>query len=231
MDATVKTTRAAALAAALVVTLAACGSASMSAPLGPGREQLKAGAHVLDLVAREQPGSGPAHAPKIEVTVPAGWFNYKGIAVGQGRRLPHTTFVFFWHVAQVYPTPCNWKGKAMVDPGPSVGGLATALARQPLRNATTPTDTVLADYQGKYLELSVPKTINFSHCDQGYFESWTADGWASDRYQQRPGQVDQIWILKVHGVRLLVDAAYLPEATSQDRAELERVVDSIRFID
>jgi hypothetical protein len=34
----------------------------------------------------------------------------------------------------------------------------------------------------------------------------------------------------VHGQRLLVDAAYLPEATSQDRAELESVVDSIRFL-
>jgi hypothetical protein len=36
--------------------------------------------------------------------------------------------------------------------------------------------------------------------------------------------------LDVHGQCLLVDAAYLPEATSQDRAELERVVDSIRFL-
>ena len=212
-------------------TLAACGgSTPPSAPLGPGREQLKAGAYVFDLAARAEAGTGPVHVPKIEITVPDGWSNYKGIAVGRGRKLPFATFVFFWHVAQVYPTPCKWKGKAMVDPGNGVSALASALAAQPLRSATAPTDVVLAGFHGKYLRLSVPATIDFARCDEGYFESWTADGWASDRYQQKPGQVDRIWILDVHGERLLVDAAYLPEATLQDRAELQRVVDSIRFI-
>jgi hypothetical protein len=33
------------------------------------------------------------------------------------------------------------------------------------------------------------------------------------------------------GERLVVDAWYLAEATPEDRAELERVVDSIRFLD
>jgi len=36
-------------------------------------------------------------------------------------------------------------------------------------------------------------------------ESWTANGWSGDRYQQRPGQVDRIWILDVDGERLVVD--------------------------
>jgi hypothetical protein len=37
-------------------------------------EKLKAGIHVLDLVAREKPekGTGPAHLPKIEITRPEG---------------------------------------------------------------------------------------------------------------------------------------------------------------
>jgi hypothetical protein len=42
--------------------------------------------------------------------------------------------------------------------------------------------------------------------------------------------VDRIWALDVDGERLVVDASYLPEATQQDRAELESVVDSIRFL-
>ena len=216
----------------VVVTLAACGgSASKSSPLGPGREELRAGAYVLDLVARDRAGTGPAQLPKIELTVPDGWFNYKGIAVGKGEKVPQTAFVFFWHVDQVYPTPCKWAGKPLVDPGRGVDGLAFALANQPLRHATVPTDIELAGFRGKYLRLSVPTNIDFDDCDEGYFESWTADGWASDRYQQKPGQVDRIWILDVDGQRLVIDAAYLPEATAQDRAELERVVDSIRFLD
>jgi hypothetical protein len=139
--------------------------------------------------------------------------------------------VFFWDVDQVYPTPCKWKGKPMVDPGPDVDRLVAALSDQPLRNATAPTDIELGGFHGKYLELSVPTDIDFDDCDEGYFESWTANGWASDRYQQKPGQVDRIWVLDVNGERLVVDASYLPEATPQDRAELESVVDSIRFLD
>ena len=235
----------------LAMTLAACGGGSSPessptetstvatsqktpAPLGAGQEDLEAGPHVLDLLAREQVGDGPGPAglPKIELTVPEGWFNFKGISVGKGPDLPQRAFVFFWDVAQVYPTPCKWKGKPMVDPGPDVEGLASALAAQPLRHATAPTDVELAGFDGKYLELSVPDDVDIlNDCDEGYFESWTAHGWGSDRFQQGPGQVDRIWILDVNGARLVIDAAYLPEASRQDRAELENVVNSIRFLD
>jgi hypothetical protein len=225
----------------VIVMLAGCGgsdpggsapSRETPSPLGSGQEELKAGIQVLDLVARERVGAGPgpAHLPKIELTVPEGWFNFKGISVGKGH-VPQPAFVFFWDVAQVYPTPCEWKGKPMVDPGPDVEGLASALAKQPLRGANAPTDVALAGFHGKYLELSVPTDIEFADCDEGHFESWTANGWASDRFQQAPGQVDRLWILDVDGQRLVVDASYLPEATPQDRAELESVVDSIRFLD
>ena len=124
----------------------------------------------------------------------------------------------FWDVAKVYGTPCRWQSKGLVDPGTTVDGLAAALARQPLRSATTPTDVVLAGVHGKYLRLSVPDHIDFARCDQGYFESWTGLGWASDRWEQGPGEVDRVWILNVHGQRLVVDGGYLPTATTKDRA-------------
>jgi hypothetical protein len=214
-------------------TIAATATSPETPVLGGETEELQAGAHVLDLVAREQVGvgPGPASLPKIEITVPEGWFNFKGISVGKGSTPPQKVFVFFWDVAQVYPTPCQWEGKPMVDPGRDVNGLASALAAQPLRNATAPTHVKLGGFEGKYLQMSVPSGVNFAHCDEGYFESWTANGWGSDRYQQRPGQVDRLWILDVDGERLVIDASTLPEATAQDRAELERVVDSIRFVD
>ncbi len=43
--------------------------------------------------------------------------------------------------------------------------------------------------------------------------------------------MDRLWILDVGGQRLVVDAWYLPTATAQGRAELENVVDSIRFLE
>jgi hypothetical protein len=249
------TTRAATacLFIALIATLTACGGSASDgsaeaptaattasretpAPLGEGEEELEPGTHVVDLVARAQAGTGRSdeppryHLPKIEITVPEGWFNHDGWAMGKGQnhRVIH---VLFYDVAEVYETPCKWASEPLVDPGPDVDSLASALARQPLRNATAPTDIELAGFRGKYLELSVPTEIDFDDCDEGDFRSWTARGWAGVRYHQAPGQVDRIWILDVDGERLVVDAAYLPEATRQDRAELERVVDSIRFLD
>ena len=190
--------------------------------LGEGGEALSAGTYLFDLAPQ---------FPKVEITVPTGWFNSDGWAVSKSAEMPPTIAVTFWDVDHVYPTPCNWKGKEMVDPGADVDGLASALANQPLRNATTPTDVTLGGLSGKYLELSVPKNIDFDDCDEGHFESWTAHGWATDRYQQAPGQVDRIWILAAKGQRLVVDAFYLVEATAEDKAELENVVTSIQFVE
>jgi hypothetical protein len=233
---------------ALILTLTACGGSKGigarqqppdPAPLGAGHQKLEAGAHVLDLTARDKRGAAAAKLPRIQITVPEGWFNFDGWAVHKGRK-PNTVFVTFWDVDEVYPTPCKWKYKPMVDPGPGVDGLASALAMQPLRNATHPTDIVLAGVRGKYLQWSVPTDITFDeahpddalfpNCDEDTFQSWTARGWAGDRYQQKPGQVDRIWIVDIDGERLVVDASYVRETTPSDRAELEQVVDSIRFL-
>jgi hypothetical protein len=220
--------RCSAIAAGLsLVALASTAAAEpLPRPLGPRDQKLSPGVHVLDLVSREQGRKGYAHLPRIAITLPSNWFNYNGWAVNDGGPLG----LAFWDVAKVYPTPCRWQGKPMIDPGRTVDGLARALAARPLRHASRPTDVVLAGFRGKYLRWSVPSKIDFSRCGQGYFESWTGRGWASDRWQQRPGQVDRLWILNVHGQRLVVDANYLPTATRADRAELNRVVHSIKFL-
>ena len=213
----------AALVVCVTAALAACGA---TRPLGRGHEELNAGSHVLDLARKRSSERG--QLPEIQITLPSGWFNYDGWAISKGREAT-TVFLTFWDVDRVYSTPCKWKYKPLVDPGRRVSDLASALARQPLRAPTKPTEVVVGGYRGEYLEWSVPTDIDFEDCDEGVFESWTGRAWASDRYQQAPGQVDRIWILDVRGTRLVVDASYLPEATDHDRAELETVVKSIRF--
>jgi hypothetical protein len=71
----------------------------------------------------------------------------------------------------------------------------------------------------------------FPDCHEKTFQSWTSRGWNHDRYQQAPGQVDRLWILNVNGERLVIDASYFAEATADDRAELDKVVNSIHFVD
>ncbi len=200
-------------------------SQTLPPPLDHRDRALSAGRQVLDLVALDTSHTGPAHLPKIVVTLPGGWSSYHGFALTK-RQMG----LAFWDVDKVYGTPCHWKSQAMVDPGTTVGGLAAALARQPLRHATAPANAVLAGVRGTYLRLSVPKHIDFASCDKGYFESWTGLAWATDRWEQGPGQVDRLWILDVHGRRLVVDANYLPSASANDRAELDHVVHSIRFL-
>jgi hypothetical protein len=243
----------AALVLSLIMTLAACsgsptttsvptpsvsaGAATPTAQATPsalGRTEgdLEAGTHILDLTALDHllgTGPGPTQLPKIEITVPDGWYNGGGWVVRTTGDF--VVAVMFWDVDEVYPTPCKWAGKPMVDPGRDVDGLVSVLADQPLRNATAPTDVVLDGFSGTYLELSVPTDVAFSDCDEGFFESWTGNGWASDRYQQAPGQIDRLWILDVEGERLVVDASYVPGATEQDLNELADVVESIRFVE
>jgi hypothetical protein len=195
-------------------------------PLGAGEQKLAPGVHVLDLVSRKQGPEGYARLPRIAITLPSGWFNFNGWAVNDGGTLA----VAFWDVAKVYPTGCRWQGKPLIDPGRTVDGLAQALATRPLRHASRPRKAELAGFRGKYLRWSVPSKIDFSRCGQGYFESWTGRGWANNRWQQGPGQVDRLWILDVNGKRLVIDANYLPRATRGQRAELDRIVHSIKFL-
>jgi hypothetical protein len=50
-----------------------------------------------------------------------------------------------------------------------------------------------------------------------------------NRYEQVPGQVDQLWVLDVNGQRLVVDATYSPDTSATDRNQLQHIVESLRF--
>jgi hypothetical protein len=83
-------------------------------------------------------------------------------------------------------------------------------------------------------DLEIDDRGDFPDCDltdDGHrdFKSWTGKGWAGNRYQQGPGQVDRLWILDIAGARLVIDAFDMPSATSAERQELLDVVASNRF--
>ena len=193
--------------------------------LGSGEEDLQLGTYLLDFQRR---AASQREYPQVVLTVPDGWQNYDGWLVGARRDTPRHVFVSFWDVNYVYGHPCDWRGSSF-DPGRTVEELVMALVDVPMRNATTPVEVTVDGCQGFILEWSVPTDIDFSSCDESSFESWTAAGWSSDRYQQGPGQVDRLWILDADGSRLVIDATYMPGVTDRDREELFAVVDSIQF--
>jgi hypothetical protein len=209
-------------------------------PTFDGDVGLHAGTYVFHFTRLDELGKP---FPRVLVTVPDGWSAFRGFGVDAGSGLRYS-FVSFWGVVDVYKNPCHWQGPKLQS-GTTVEELAAVLAAQPLRNATVPASVSLGGYDGKFLEQSVPNDIVFADCDkdpsdgQNYFESWTGSGlwnapWdpagTTDRYEQGPGQVDRLWILGVEGRRLVIDASYMPGATTQDKADVQRVVDSIRFV-
>jgi hypothetical protein len=196
----------------------------------PGVTALTAGSHAALVL-----GSGNNY-PEYTVVVPKGWFEQAGKFIVTPASEP-VLGVSVWDVGQVYRDPCHWQGQGF-DPGPGVQNLVAALVAQKMRNATTPADVTLAGYAGKYLEWSVPADMKssawseFDTCDvvsgDHNFNSWLAYG-VGYRYEEVPGQVDQLWVLDVNGQRLVVDATYSPGTSQADRAELEQVVNSLRF--
>ena len=169
--------------------------------------------------------------PPILISVPAGWegggrFLWMPAGEEFGR-----IAVQFWEVDQLYGHPCPSRG-TLFQPGPTVDDLASALVDIPLRQATQPIDVTVDGYAGRYLEWSVPADIDFEDCDpdgdEDYFDSWTDTG-GGGRYQQGPGQVDRLWILDIDGARLVIDAYWMPSASSDESEQLLDVVKSIRF--
>ncbi len=195
-----------------------------STPLPPDDVDLQPGTYTLDRTTVPAENSAGFDSVRITFAVPSGWESWDlGVLHDVGE-----LGVTFWNVSSVPADPCHWeRGGPRV--GPTVGDLATALADQARRHATTPTDVTLGGYTGRHLTLRVPRHSEFSTCDLGYFVSWDAPpSSAFGRYQQGPGQVDELWILDVDGFRLVIDAGYWGSTPARIRAEIHRIVDSVR---
>lgn len=166
----------------------------------------------------------PVSGIQVTFQLPEGWSAEGRSYVAKNASEPSEADFGVFLVDQAYFHPCQWDG-ALPDlhPGYEVEDLADSLANQALRGDAVPTDVTLDGFAGKFLELTVPSDIDFADCDQAEFRSWNG------RYHQGPGQHDSVYILDVDGVRLVIVAAYLPETSSADRAELQEILDSIQI--
>ena len=156
---------------------------------------------------------------RLTFAVPAGW--------EKGGWYVDTTLahVFFDYVTNIYADSCP---SVLVDPpvGPTVDDLASAWANLPGFHATAPTDITVDGFHGKQVEFTVPD-YNKTDCPDGDFKllasgngAWSAEG---------PNQHNQLWILDVNGTRLVIVAVDFPDASPQDRADLDSVLASIQI--
>lgn len=158
--------------------------------------------------------------------VPPGWTR-NGWYVANDN---HNVFLGPWPVPveNVYRDPCHWQSSLLDPPvGPTVDDLATALGNQLTRDATVE-DVTLAGYSGKVVHMSLPADLDFAGCDRSMVGAWSEAGVEEpSRTLQAPGELDDVYILDVEGVRVVVGAAWLPTSAAATVAELQGMLDSL----
>jgi hypothetical protein len=177
-------------------------------------------------------------APRVTLTVPAGWHG-GGFGVSKGGSIdpPDGAGIILWGGDfNVYGDPCQWVDSLPSSAtGPTVDDLIAGISAQALRDATAPTDITVDGFVGKAIELTVPDDINFDpadgfvDCDESEFRTWISPDGNTFRVHQGPGQHDQLWIVDVDGTRVIIDATFYEGTSAADMAEIEAILQSINF--
>jgi hypothetical protein len=172
------------------------------------------------------------------VTVPAaGWsFAPEFAALGKGDEvdnLPEAAILFpSWEPGTgfyVYGDPCRWQTTTPETPATTVDQITARLAAQASRDASEPVDVTIGGYTGKAITLHVPDDANFDDCEGGEFGTFGTAPNALDRYQQGPGQIDELWILDIEGSILIINAMYRPDSRMDVVDEMRSIAESATF--
>jgi hypothetical protein len=178
----------------------------------------------------------------VTFTVPAGWAIWGGgvfegplqyfDGIWHGGTGDPVFGVTFWTIDNLYEDNCK---KVPFDPpvGRTVDELANAWADMPGFNATAPIDTTVDGFIGKQVEFTVPDFTHDEDCDDHGFELWQwHDGGGSGFVgsdAKGPNEHRLLKILDVDGTRLVISASYFPDASPQDRADVDEILDSIQI--
>ena len=198
-------------------------SGSPSGPLEPGRY----------VFTSSDPGLDASH--RITIEVPDGYVGFDGVAAvkaGTNRGPAVITLA----ISGVYADACQWKGTLLDGSAVSSNDdVVAALANQKGLRVSTPTGVTVDGFAGTYMERTVPAQTRISDCDgaktpgdqEPVFKVYRSPGFG-DRLL-RAGQLGLLWVLDVEGVPLVIEAALDAGTSSQVRAELLQMVESIQI--
>lgn len=237
---------AAAVVAVLILGSQALGSPRDSGVGGPGvtpaaSPVASVAAPTRSPIASRTPFSAIAPGPyvlekgatgvgSITVTIPGpGWENPDGILVSTGNN--DTGMLTFAGGQFVYGDPCRWSTTKPAKPATTVDEIVAALGSQASRNASAPVDVTVAGHSGKAITLHVPDNAVFTDCDQDTFGLLTdlAEPDSPGRYNQGPGQIDELWVVDVNGVPLSFDLIYWPNTPKDVIDAMHAIVKSATF--
>ena len=179
--------------------------------------------------------SAVAEGIRITLTVPQGW------AVDPGRTddvilvkhpgEPGEVMLNPWVLTHIFRDGCEWDEEALVDAGTTVDELVSALADQGGREATAPRDTRVGGFPGKLIELTVPSDLDVTTCTESNQRYWPgpAPDFSGGLCCNPAGNTDAVHVIDVEGKRQVFVARHYPQSSTEDRAELQAIVDSIKI--
>jgi hypothetical protein len=190
-----------------------------SAPQGVvGIEDASIGKHVMS-----------AAGVRFSLMVPAdGWARFGTISLNKSiRGSQGAEGIIFW---SGFPNggradPCATVLSPTV--GPSAADLAEKVSAAPGTELVSgPSNVTLGGRRAKHVVVAVREDLG---CDPGYFYTWddidAGPLWPSTD----AGYTIRVWIIRVHGQRLFIEAETTEQANRKLRREIHQIVGSMRF--
>ena len=191
-------------------------------------------AGVATVVVREPDDFGPG----ISATTPAsGWLlntDVGGMFKGDVSADVGEAAILLWS----FPTgtkfyipddPCQSESTLPTNPATTAYEISSALATQAMRDASEPVDVTIDGYTGKSLTVHVPDDVVFADCEGNTFLTYATGDDPGARYQQGPGQIDEIWVLDVDGSIVIIDASDRPDTRAEFIDEMRSIAESATF--
>jgi hypothetical protein len=179
----------------------------------------------------------PADAPRITVTIPApGWEELDAGILLKGNDLDNLpeAAIISWSESPdapfyVYGDPCAYASTTPETPATTVDEIVAALAAQASRDASEPADVTVGGYAGKVITLHVPADADPDSCEGGEFAMFGTERGEFSRYNQGPGQIDDLWVIDVNGSIVIFDTMYRSDTPDELLEELRAIITSAEF--
>jgi hypothetical protein len=165
----------------------------------------------------------------VTVAVPAAWStDTDWVVIGpKGNQAPDGMAIRFYTVSQVFKNPLAISKGVLTPPvGPTAADLAAAIVGDPAWHATGPTNVTIDGRQGLRVHFAIPTSPGLGA--DGRFDMFALAG-VPDIYGFSLGQVFDLYMVDVHGERVVIDAFHFAGTSASDLAAQQAVLDSIQI--
>jgi hypothetical protein len=166
----------------------------------------------------------------FEVTLPEGWTVQYGHVFQKHADAPDEFGFYAVVVEEVYADACDGSNGRLIEVGPSIDDLTTALLEQAGPETIGPVTTTLGGYPATRIEFSVPEGFDLAPCILGDIGLQIWYSRPADKYfVLLSDAIMTVYLIDVDGQRQVFLAGYRSATSEEDVAELQTVLDSIHI--